>query len=77
MFEKINEGDDVTVEAFEVGDVLTISGVSKGKGFQGVVRHLPHISLDTILRITSSRPRHPMSSRQPAPCIKTGHIGTN
>lgn len=31
-------GDTVTVESFEKGDSVTVSGTSKGKGFQGVVK---------------------------------------
>lgn len=31
-------GDTVTVEAFEVGDSVKVSGVSIGKGFQGTVK---------------------------------------
>ncbi|HEX8157563.1 MAG TPA: 50S ribosomal protein L3 [Solirubrobacteraceae bacterium] len=31
-------GETVTVDAFEVGQVVKISGVSKGKGFQGTVK---------------------------------------
>ena len=31
-------GDTYTVSDFEVGDGVTISGISKGKGFQGVVK---------------------------------------
>ncbi len=31
-------GDELTVERFEVGDRVAISGTSKGKGFQGVVK---------------------------------------
>ena len=31
-------GDSVTVEAFEVGQKLKISGISKGKGFQGTIK---------------------------------------
>jgi large subunit ribosomal protein L3 len=31
-------GDTVTVEAFEEGETVSVSGVSKGKGFQGTVR---------------------------------------
>jgi large subunit ribosomal protein L3 len=38
--EEITIGDRITVEAFKKGDIVTISGISKGKGFQGVVhRH--------------------------------------
>lgn len=36
--EEINAGDRVTVEMFENGQTVDISGTSKGKGFQGVVR---------------------------------------
>ncbi len=31
-------GDQVTVESFAVGDIVNVSGVSKGKGFAGVVK---------------------------------------
>ncbi len=31
-------GDTVTVEKFEKGDKVTVTGTSKGKGFQGVVK---------------------------------------
>jgi large subunit ribosomal protein L3 len=31
-------GDTVTVDAFEVGQTVKVSGVSKGKGFQGTIK---------------------------------------
>jgi large subunit ribosomal protein L3 len=31
-------GEIITVEKFQKGDVISVSGVSKGKGFQGVVK---------------------------------------
>ena len=31
-------GDTVTVEAFEVGQTVKVSGISKGKGFQGTIK---------------------------------------
>ena len=31
-------GDTVTVEAFEVGQEVKVSGISKGKGFQGTIK---------------------------------------
>ncbi len=31
-------GDIVTVEKFKAGDIVAVSGVSKGKGFQGVIK---------------------------------------
>jgi large subunit ribosomal protein L3 len=35
---ELTVGDQVTVEAFEPGQTVKISGVSKGKGFQGTVK---------------------------------------
>ena len=31
-------GDKITVEAFKPGDIVAVSGISKGKGFAGVVK---------------------------------------
>lgn len=36
--EEVAKGDRITVEAFKEGDVVVVSGLSKGKGFQGVVK---------------------------------------
>ncbi len=33
-----NTGDQVTVELFQEGDLVDVSGISKGKGFQGVMK---------------------------------------
>jgi len=35
---ELTVGDTVTVEAFEVGQRVKVSGVSKGKGFQGTIK---------------------------------------
>ena len=35
---ELTMGDTVTAEAFEVGDQVKVSGVSKGKGFQGTIK---------------------------------------
>jgi large subunit ribosomal protein L3 len=35
---KFNKGDKIGLETFAVGDKVTVSSVSKGKGFQGVVK---------------------------------------
>jgi large subunit ribosomal protein L3 len=35
---ELKVGDTVTVESFEVGQKIKISGVSKGKGFQGTIK---------------------------------------
>lgn len=34
----VSLGDEVTVDQFAEGDVIAVSGTSKGKGFQGVVK---------------------------------------
>jgi large subunit ribosomal protein L3 len=36
--EGFNEGDDITVDIFSSGDKVSITGISKGKGFQGVMK---------------------------------------
>jgi large subunit ribosomal protein L3 len=33
-----NTGDQITVELFQEGDLVDVSGISKGKGFQGVMK---------------------------------------
>jgi large subunit ribosomal protein L3 len=35
---ELKMGDTVTVEAFEVGQIVKIAGKSKGKGFQGTIK---------------------------------------
>jgi large subunit ribosomal protein L3 len=35
---ELKVGDTVTVEAFEVGQVVKVSGIAKGKGFQGTIK---------------------------------------
>ena len=35
---ELTVGDTVTVDAFEVGQSVKVSGVSKGKGFQGTIK---------------------------------------
>ncbi len=36
--EEIKEGDQLLVDMFEVGEKVQVTGISKGKGFQGVMR---------------------------------------
>lgn len=36
--DEIKRGDEITVDTFEVGDKITVQGVSKGRGFAGVVK---------------------------------------
>lgn len=35
---ELKEGDQILVDLFEVGEKVNVVGISKGKGFQGVVR---------------------------------------
>ena len=35
---KLKTGDKIDVSVFEEGDIVKVSGISKGKGFQGVVK---------------------------------------
>lgn len=37
-YDEINVGDELSVELFNVGEKVVVSGVSKGKGFQGVMK---------------------------------------
>ena len=37
-FDEVSLGDTMNVELFQEGDFVTVSGTSKGKGFQGVVK---------------------------------------
>lgn len=34
----MNKGDEITIENFKVGDTINVRSISKGKGFQGVVK---------------------------------------
>jgi large subunit ribosomal protein L3 len=36
--EEMATGDRITVSVFAKGDIVTVTGISKGKGFQGVVK---------------------------------------
>ena len=36
--EGLKEGDQIKVDIFQTGDVVKVTGISKGKGFQGVVK---------------------------------------
>ena len=35
---EIKEGDTISTDIFKEGDIVAVSGISKGKGFQGVVK---------------------------------------
>ena len=38
QLETLNKGDYISIDSFVVGDKVAVTGVSKGKGFQGVVK---------------------------------------
>ena len=64
---ELTVGETVTVDAFEVGQTVKVSGTSKGKGFQGThqaspLRPRPQVA---TARTTSARPAR--SARRPRP----------
>lgn len=61
LVDKVNNGDIVTVESFEVGDRVKVSASSKGKGFQGVVRRYHFGGVGMTTHGQSDRPRAPGS----------------
>ncbi len=38
LTQEVNLGDEIAVDIFEEGEFVDVSGISKGKGFQGVVK---------------------------------------
>ena len=36
--EGLEVGAEITVDTFEAGDIVDVTGTSKGKGFQGVIK---------------------------------------
>lgn len=36
--DSFERGDELTIESFKAGDIVAVTGVSKGRGFQGVVK---------------------------------------
>jgi large subunit ribosomal protein L3 len=79
--ETVKVGDRVDVSLFQVGDLVDITGVSKGKGFAGVVkRH--HFAGGPKTHGQSDRHRHPGSigaTTSPGRVFKgmrmAGHMG--
>ncbi|MCE5305484.1 MAG: 50S ribosomal protein L3 [Chloroherpetonaceae bacterium] len=66
-------GDKITVENFAVGNKVKISGISKGKGFQGVVKRHHFGGVGMTTHGQSDRQRHPGSigaSSYPSRVIK-------
>jgi large subunit ribosomal protein L3 len=76
----LNVGDTVTVETFNAGDKVKISGTSKGKGFQGTVkRHNFHRGPKTHGSHNYRAPGSIGASAWPARVMKgirgPGHMG--
>jgi len=77
----IKVGNNVDVSLFKVGDLVDITGVSKGKGFAGVVKRY-HFAGGPKTHGQSDRHRHPGSigaSASPGRVLKgkhmAGHMG--
>ncbi|MFH1050908.1 MAG: 50S ribosomal protein L3 [bacterium] len=60
----VNVGDVLTVEQFNVGDRLRITGTSIGRGFQGVVKRHHFGGVGMTTHGQSDRQRHPGSVGQ-------------
>lgn len=81
--EQYELGQDITLtELFKVGDLVDVSGLTKGRGFQGVVkRHGFHGGKKTHGSMFHRRPGSIGSSAWPSRVIKgkklPGHMGTN
>lgn len=58
---EVKVGDIITVSDFTVGDMVRVSGVSKGKGFQGVVKRHHFSGVGMRTHGQHDRERHPGS----------------
>ena len=54
-------GEEITVNDFNIGDKVNVSGVSKGKGFQGVVKRHHFSGVGMATHGQHDRARHPGS----------------
>lgn len=73
----INVGDSVKVDQFKVGDIVDVSGISKGLGFMGAVRR-HHFSGGPLSHGQSDRLRAPGSigqSSYPSRVLKGTRMG--
>lgn len=60
----VKAGDEITVETFAKGDKVRVSGTSKGRGFQGVVKRHGFGGVGMTTHGQSDRQRHPGSIGQ-------------
>jgi large subunit ribosomal protein L3 len=71
-------GDAITVEEFESGDKVRITGKSKGKGFQGVIKRHGFAGVGMRTHGQKDRQRHPGSigmSSWPSRVLKGTRMG--
>ena len=55
------EGDKIDASVFTIGDTVSVSGISKGKGFQGVVKRHGFAGVGGQTHGQHNRQRHPGS----------------
>ncbi len=58
---QVTIGENITVEIFKVGDKVKVSGTSKGRGFQGVIKRHHFGGVGMTTHGQSDRQRHPGS----------------
>ena len=59
--EGLEVGQEITVDTFSAGDVVDVTGTSKGKGFQGVVKRHNFAGVGGQTHGQHNRARHPGS----------------
>jgi large subunit ribosomal protein L3 len=80
--EKFTPGDEITVVTFQEGDKVRVSGLTKGRGFQGVVKRHGFAGVGGATHGQKNRQRHPGSIGSTAfqRVVKgrrmAGHMGT-
>ncbi len=79
---KFNLGDEITVATFQEGEKVRVSGLTKGRGFQGVVKRHGFAGVGGATHGQKNRQRHPGSIGSTAfqRVVKgrrmAGHMGT-
>jgi len=81
ILNNLKRGDKITVDIFEEGDKVKVTGISKGKGFQGVVkRHSFHGSPASHGHKDQLRMPGSIGATEPARVFKgkkmPGHMGS-
>ncbi len=73
--EAMNVGDEIKVDAFATGDLVDATGISKGKGFQGVIkRHGQHRGPMTHGSRYHRRPGSMGACSYPGEVFKSKHL---